>query len=122
MSAGLPATYELRQETRALAAVLGEQERHLFMVGSLLLREENEVLRAVGRCHARRQPGGLQIHVVEYEETSGSVNCVQILNHPNEVWGIACCPANPRILCTTFNTGAPPPPPEWQVASPTAHA
>mmetsp|Transcript_15235 Transcript_15235/g.48618 ORF Transcript_15235/g.48618 Transcript_15235/m.48618 type:complete len:400 (+) Transcript_15235:21-1220(+) len=87
MSAPAPATYELRQETRTLAAVLGEQERHRFMVGSMLLREENE------------------IHVVEYEETTRSVNCVQVLNHPSEVWGIACCPVNPRILCTTFNTG-----------------
>jgi hypothetical protein len=43
MYAGAAAVYGGKQQTRCLAAVLGDQERHRFLTGSTSLREPNEV-------------------------------------------------------------------------------
>jgi len=37
------AVYQAKHQTRCLAAVLGDHERHRFLTGSTSLREPNEV-------------------------------------------------------------------------------
>lgn len=43
MYAGAAAVHQAKHQTRCLAAVLGDQERHRFLTGSTNLREPNEV-------------------------------------------------------------------------------
>lgn len=43
MYAGSAAVYGAKHQTRCLAAVLGDQERHRFLTGSTSLREPNQV-------------------------------------------------------------------------------
>jgi EARP and GARP complex-interacting protein 1 len=91
---GQASTYSVKFRTRCLAAYndgKGEgqtAEHHLFMVGTTALREENE------------------IHVVEYVEDSGSIQCCQVFHHPSEVWDVQPCPGDNKLLFTAYNTGS----------------
>ena len=89
MWSGQASTYNTKYRARTLAAYNNESvEKHLFLVGTTALREENE------------------IHVIEYEEESGNIVCRQILNHPSEIWDLKPCPKKSNLLFTALNTGS----------------
>lgn len=54
MYAGSAAVYGAKHQTRCLAAVLGDQERHRFLTGSTSLREPNEVRPGIEPRHGCR--------------------------------------------------------------------
>ena len=94
MWGGQASTYGVKFKARCLVAYndeAGEEktaERHLFMLGTTALREENE------------------IHVLEYVEDTGNVECRQVFNHPSELWDVQPCPSDNRTLFTAYNTGS----------------
>ena len=89
MWSGQASTYNTKYRARTLAAYNNESaERHLFLVGTTALREENE------------------IHVIEYVEESGNIVCRQIFNHPSEIWDLKPCPERSDLLFTALNTGS----------------
>jgi hypothetical protein len=71
---------------RAIAAV-PDAEKTRFVVGSLCLREEN------------------QVHVLDYDEGSNSVRA-QLYGHKNEVWHVAPSPTNAGLLATCYGDSA----------------
>jgi len=68
--------------SRALSAVVGETERHMFLVGTCSVREDNE------------------IHLLEFDEDINALNCKTVLNHPEEIYEISPCPADPNLFFT----------------------
>jgi hypothetical protein len=71
---------------RAIAAV-PDAEKTRFVVGSLCLREEN------------------QVHVLDYDEASNSVRA-QLYGHKSEVWHVAPSPTNAGLLATCYGDSA----------------
>eukprot|EP00658_Telonema_sp_P-2_P039102 TRINITY_DN2796_c0_g1_i4.p1 TRINITY_DN2796_c0_g1~~TRINITY_DN2796_c0_g1_i4.p1 ORF type:complete len:295 (+),score=52.84 TRINITY_DN2796_c0_g1_i4:247-1131(+) len=82
-------SYNLRFKVRSLASLPASEESEdsqiRFLVGTTTLREENE------------------IHVVEYSEASNDLTCLAVLSHPNELWSITPCPADPSLMFTTYS-------------------
>ena len=121
------ANYGLAYQARSLAAVHDREERVRFVVGTLNLREENEV-------HLVREEGGgsnggransaaiavppppsyssltpfpsapflLQI---EYDQETDTIRCEAVFSHKHEIWDLAPCPYDPSLLFTVYNTG-----------------
>jgi len=81
--------YGLPLKARCLVAQAGETERNCFFVGSLSLREENE------------------LHLIEVKDDTAQldVTCAGQFAHPKEIWHIAPCPSDPLLLFTCYNTG-----------------
>lgn len=83
--------YGLPLKARCLVAQAGETEKNCFLVGSLSLREENE------------------LHLIEVKEDTGrdhlDVACTGHFSHPKEIWHIAPSPSDPLLLYTCYNTG-----------------
>eukprot|EP00743_Colponemidia_sp_Colp-15_P002149 GILK01002331.1.p1 GENE.GILK01002331.1~~GILK01002331.1.p1 ORF type:complete len:364 (+),score=57.69 GILK01002331.1:43-1092(+) len=84
----MAAVYGLRYQSRCMSALMGDQDRHCFLVGTQSLRDENEV------------------HLIEYQEDNHEIVCEGVYRHPNEIWSITACPSDPKLLFTTFNAGA----------------
>ncbi|ORZ38326.1 WD40-repeat-containing domain protein [Catenaria anguillulae PL171] len=85
-SADHSCVYGLRNQTRAVCALSGEEDRTMFLVGTLGLASENE------------------LHVVEHlEETSTLVSAV--FRHPHEISAIAACPVADakHVVATSYN-------------------
>lgn len=84
-------SYNLRFKSRGLAALPAgaddDEQQIRFLVGTTNLREDNE------------------LHVIEYSEASTEVSCLSVLNHPNEIWSISPCPADPSLTFTTYSEG-----------------
>ncbi|KAI9164283.1 hypothetical protein H9P43_008112 [Blastocladiella emersonii ATCC 22665] len=80
--------YGLRNQTRALAALAGESERNIFLIGTLGLASaaDNE------------------LHVVEYLEDRAALAHV-VFRHPQEIHAIASCaaPDARNIVATSYN-------------------
>ena len=73
----------LKQDgSRALSAVVGETERHMFLVGTCSAREDNE------------------IHLLDFDEDVNSLNCKTVFIHPEEIYEISPCPADPSLFFT----------------------
>ncbi|EGC34350.1 hypothetical protein DICPUDRAFT_153463 [Dictyostelium purpureum] len=79
--------YGLSQKTRALAHVAGETDINRFLVGTLSLREDNEIA------------------LLESKENEGGVKCISIFSHPKEIWSITSCPFDANLFFTVYNTG-----------------
>mmetsp|Transcript_13061 Transcript_13061/g.15752 ORF Transcript_13061/g.15752 Transcript_13061/m.15752 type:complete len:357 (+) Transcript_13061:199-1269(+) len=73
--------------SRCLAPIKSDDGQTLFMVGTQLLREAN------------------QVYLLEYEADSDSVQCISTYEHQHEVWDLAPCPHNQSKLFTCYNTG-----------------
>mmetsp|Transcript_19738 Transcript_19738/g.33910 ORF Transcript_19738/g.33910 Transcript_19738/m.33910 type:complete len:374 (-) Transcript_19738:58-1179(-) len=82
-----PAIYHLKFQSRCIAAQLGDSDRNRFLVGTINLREENE------------------LHLIEFNEESNEITCERVYSHPNEIWHISPCPSNPALVFTVYNTG-----------------
>merc|ERR1712166_526723 len=84
-------SYNLRFKSRGLASLPAnaddDEQQIRFLVGTTNLREDNE------------------LHVIEYSEASNEVSCLCVLNHPNEIWSISPCPADPSLTFTTYSQG-----------------
>jgi len=81
------AIYGLTAKARCITSQIAETEKNRFLVGTLSLRDDNE------------------IHLIEVREDGGDITCVNIFNHPCEIWAISACPSNPALLFTCYNTG-----------------
>jgi len=81
------AIYGLTAKARCITSQTAETEKNVFLVGTLGLREDNE------------------IHLIEVREDGGEIKCLNIFNHPYEIWSISSCPSNPSLLFTCYNTG-----------------
>jgi len=82
------AIYGLTAKARCITSQVAETEKNRFLVGTLSLREDNE------------------IHLIEVREEGGDIGVVNIFNHPFEIWALSACPSNPSLLISSYNTGA----------------
>ncbi|KAH7300812.1 hypothetical protein KP509_24G079800 [Ceratopteris richardii] len=55
-----------------------------FLVGTLSLREQNEV------------------HLIKYSANTGDVACEGLYSHAQEIWDLASCPFDPLIFSTAY--------------------
>jgi len=81
-----PPIYGLTCKTRCINAQLAEHNKTRFLVGTLSLKEENE------------------IHLIEYREEENDIKCVYIYNHHNEIWSLSPCPIDPSLFFTASNS------------------
>jgi len=84
-----PAIYGLPAKARCITSQLAETEKNRFLVGSLSLREDNE------------------IHLIEVRESDRDrdIVCVNIFTHPCEIWSLTASPSNSNLFFTCYNTG-----------------
>lgn len=78
---------QLTYKSRVISSVLGDTERHRFLVGTHSLTSKNE------------------IHLIEYLEDKKSIVAAKIFKHQNEIWSISPHPKNPDLFWTVYNTG-----------------
>jgi len=78
--------YGLTNKARCLAAQVGDLDNVRFLVGTLCLKEENEV------------------HLIEVYEEERDVKCLNIFTHPSEIWFLSPCPSNPDLFFTCYNS------------------
>eukprot|EP01062_Namystynia_karyoxenos_P064213 TRINITY_DN57115_c0_g1_i1.p1 TRINITY_DN57115_c0_g1~~TRINITY_DN57115_c0_g1_i1.p1 ORF type:complete len:390 (+),score=107.68 TRINITY_DN57115_c0_g1_i1:63-1172(+) len=71
------AVYGLELQCRSLAAAT-DDEKHLFILGTLSLRGKN------------------QLYYLEYKEDAAFCECLAMWNHPSEIWQVAPCPAQDK--------------------------
>lgn len=81
--------YSTKLQSRCLVAHESDHGRHRFLVGSAVLREDNE------------------IQLLDFNEDSNIINCTQVFQHPGEVWTLSCSPRDPRILITGASSRGP---------------
>jgi len=87
------AIYGLRHQARALAAQsspqisTGDANHHRFIVGSMNIREENE------------------IHLIEYNEDSNDLLCMAVYAFPHEVWHLSPSPSDAWLVFASHNDG-----------------
>eukprot|EP00300_Choanocystis_sp_HF-7_P036140 c5134_g1_i2.p1 GENE.c5134_g1_i2~~c5134_g1_i2.p1 ORF type:complete len:360 (+),score=60.25 c5134_g1_i2:42-1121(+) len=79
--------YNLKQQARALAAVLGDVPANRFVVGTASVRETNE------------------IHIVDFDDDTNALACNTICEHPDEIWDISPCPWQTGSVFTTHSNG-----------------
>mmetsp|Transcript_19860 Transcript_19860/g.55255 ORF Transcript_19860/g.55255 Transcript_19860/m.55255 type:complete len:119 (+) Transcript_19860:293-649(+) len=80
-------TYGLKFQARALAAQVAETSSSRWLVGTLALREDNE------------------IQVVEYDPDKETLQCVLALSHPEEVWCLAPSIKRPDRFISVYSKG-----------------
>jgi len=80
------AIYGISDKARCIAAQAGERQKNCFMVGTLTLRDRN------------------QIHHIEVSEDVTEVIRVGLYDHPLEIWYLTCCPWDKNLLFTVYNT------------------
>ena len=110
------ASYLLKRQARALAALEGDTDRNRFLVASLELRDANE------------------LQVLDFNEDTNEVVCMRAFTHPHETWHMASCPApeHVELVTTVYSTGteqravrpppSPPSPPSPLRTRSTGHA
>lgn len=83
------ASYLLKRQARALAALEGDTDRNRFLVASLELRDANE------------------LQVLDFNEDTNEVVCMRAFTHPHETWHMASCPApeHVELVTTVYSTG-----------------
>lgn len=74
--------YTAKCQARALAAVVGESERHRFMIGTCSVRDMNEIV------------------VVDFDEELNSLQSVLSIVHPGEVSIVCSSPFDVSVLAT----------------------
>lgn len=79
-------TYGVKYQARSIAAVAGEKHHTQFLVGTLSLREENEV------------------HLIQLADDGSDITCEGLFTHANEIWDIAACPYDPRLFSTVHSS------------------
>jgi hypothetical protein len=72
------------KNARALAALPDASSQSRFVVGTLSLREDN------------------QVHVLHYDPEKNSVRAT-VYGHKNEVWHVAPSPTNATLLATCYS-------------------
>lgn len=84
-----PAIYGLPAKARCITAQQAETEKNRFFVGTLSLREDNE------------------IHLIEVREgdRDNDIACINIFSHPFEIWSLTTSPSNPNLFFTCYNKG-----------------
>eukprot|EP00741_Cyanophora_paradoxa_P006687 tig00001030_g6468.t1 len=80
--------YHLKFQSRCISAVVGDTDNNKFLVGTLNLREENEV------------------HLLQFNEDVNEVRCERVYSHQHEIWDIAPCPSDAGLFFTCYNTGS----------------
>ena len=111
-------TYGLKFQARAMVPFHSEGAQSRWLVGTNALRDENEVPFTTTPqeccCLASLvdQPAEVntlylhsQIQVLEYEPEKDTIRMAEVHLHPQEVWQIAPCPSDPRMLMTVHNEG-----------------
>ncbi len=111
-------TYGLKFQARAMVPLHSEGAQSRWLVGTNALRDENEVPFTTTPqeccCLASLvyQPAEIntlylhsQIQVLEYEPEKDTIRMAEVHSHPQEVWQIAPCPSDPRMLMTVHNEG-----------------
>ena len=81
------ALYSADRRARCIAARLAHTDAHHFFIGTLSLREPNEV------------------QLLKFDEDSSELVKARSFAHPHEVWSIAPSPEDADVLATTFNDG-----------------
>jgi WD40 repeat protein len=70
----------LKVSCRHIAARTAMTERTHFVVGSAIVGKSN------------------QLQVIEYDEMQATIQCLQTISHPDEIWWLACHPTDPDLL------------------------
>lgn len=79
----------LKASSRFITSRDSGSDKIHFVVGSATIGKTNE------------------IQIIEYDDLRGGVQCIQTLDHPDEIWSISCCPNDPdRILTAACATGS----------------
>eukprot|EP01091_Cochliopodium_minus_P009775 TRINITY_DN2481_c1_g1_i1.p1 TRINITY_DN2481_c1_g1~~TRINITY_DN2481_c1_g1_i1.p1 ORF type:complete len:400 (-),score=133.02 TRINITY_DN2481_c1_g1_i1:74-1273(-) len=74
-------TYGLKYKARCMCAQRGNAEKTRFFIGTMTLREEN------------------QVHLIQVEEDE--IICQNLFGHPSEVWCMTSSPDDPSLLFTS---------------------
>lgn len=79
--------YGVKYQARCISALTADLQQTCFLVGTLSLREENEV------------------HLIKYSANTGDVTCEGLYPHQHEIWDLASCPFDPLIFSTVHASG-----------------
>lgn len=79
--------YGLTSKARSVTAQTGETDATRFLIGTLSLREENQV-------HL--------IEIVEQQDGSSDIRGLAVFPHQNEIWNMAPCPTKAELLFTCY--------------------
>jgi len=74
--------YGMKLNARCVEAILGDQERHRFLVGTASPRKDNE------------------LHLLEFMEDTNEIQCVNTFKHDEEVLDICPSPNDPALFFT----------------------
>jgi len=79
------AVYNVGSQCRTIQPVLGELEKHQFLVGTRSIRKSNEV------------------HIIEYSDVDNSISCPTIIDFPDgEINGLFPCPGCKNLFFVVF--------------------
>ncbi|KAG9153044.1 hypothetical protein Leryth_012305 [Lithospermum erythrorhizon] len=79
--------YGLKYQARCISDVKADTDHTSFLVGTLSLKEENEV------------------HLMRLNQDSSELICEGLFSHPNQIWDLASSPFDLRIFSTVFSDG-----------------
>uniref|UniRef100_A0A0D6R6Q8 EIPR1-like beta-propeller domain-containing protein n=1 Tax=Araucaria cunninghamii TaxID=56994 RepID=A0A0D6R6Q8_ARACU len=97
--------YGLKYQARCIANVIGDSQSQQtsFLVGTLSLREENEV------------------HLIQLSPFGSELTCEGLYSHPHEIWDLASCPFDLRIFSTVYASGGDYGAALWRIPEPSTH-
>jgi hypothetical protein len=70
----------LKASCRHIAARTAISDRTHFVVGSAIVGKSN------------------QLQIIEYDDMQATIQCIQTFSHPDEIWWLACNPADPNLV------------------------
>eukprot|EP00760_Papus_ankaliazontas_P006599 PhM_4_TR13102/c0_g1_i1/m.65095 len=76
------AVYGLELQARNVAAVLGDQENHYFLVGTSAIRSSNQII------------------LLQYVESTQSIDCIAVWQTKGELWSVAPSPLDKSHFLT----------------------
>ncbi|CAM6035432.1 unnamed protein product [Sphagnum compactum] len=79
--------YGLKYQARSIAAQVADTENTRWLVGTLSLREDNEV------------------HLIQLADNSADILCEGLYTHQNEIWDLAACPFDSQFFSTVYASG-----------------
>eukprot|EP00252_Welwitschia_mirabilis_P016142 TRINITY_DN35668_c0_g1_i1.p1 TRINITY_DN35668_c0_g1~~TRINITY_DN35668_c0_g1_i1.p1 ORF type:complete len:354 (+),score=71.27 TRINITY_DN35668_c0_g1_i1:144-1205(+) len=79
--------YGLKYQARCIANVVADTQHTSFLVGTLSLREENE------------------IHLIRLSSSYGELTCEGLYSHPQEIWDLSVCPFDSHVFVTVYASG-----------------
>ncbi|KAJ7545731.1 hypothetical protein O6H91_08G007500 [Diphasiastrum complanatum] len=80
-------SYGVKYQARCITAVRADTHRTRFLVGTLSLREENEV------------------HVIQLSDNGADLRCEGLYTHQPEIWDLASCPFDALMISTVYASG-----------------